>query len=69
MQACNKGRSEKFMALNGVGWGGGIWMHGFYDGESLKRAAKVAKAKFGYWIADVGADSLSTIGPVDVGTS
>lgn len=69
MQARNQCGSLKFVALNGVCRVGCVSTHVFYIGESLKRVAKMAKAKFRNWIADVRADFLSTICPVDVGTS
>ena len=69
MQARAQRGSLKFVTLNGVCRIGRVSTHVFYDGESLKRAAKMAKAKYRNWIAEVRANFVSAIYPVDVGTS
>ena len=69
MQARNQGWSVKFVTLNGVCAIGCVGVHEFYIVESLKQAAKMAKARFRNLVADVRADFHSTICPADVGTS
>lgn len=69
MQTRNQRGSLKLVALNGICRIGCMSTHVFYVGESLKRAAKMAKARFRNWIAEVRANFLSTNCPVDVGTS